>query len=264
LQADFLQDNPQFDCRRAQDPHLAKCGVEHYGCRGMIGDPHANNIYATDGSRTARHWYTHCLERMYGQLQPSPWRVLTEACCFFFRALISDLYQGYVDVCQATDKAVCMDTKPEGEPFTPRALIVNLSTEDYLDSKDCRYGIASLTPFRDFEGKVPTTGVWFTLIPYARPDLVLRQLGLRIVLVRGRELNHSTTQWTKGSRICVVQTNHEAVRDRAYRKLNRPYPPQALAPNFTTESNKRQIRAAEKGKKGTNSADASSGNTEHT
>lgn len=34
----------------------------------------------------------------------------------------------------------------------------------------------------------------------------------------------------------VVQTTHEAVREHAYRNLDRPYPPLALAPNFESEA----------------------------
>jgi hypothetical protein len=90
---------------------------------------------------------------------------------------------------------------------------------------------------------------------------MLRQLGLRMVfpsgsvlLIRGHEPNHSTTQWSKTSRFCVVHTAHEAVRAHAYRNLNRPYPPTALAPNFTTEANKRrQTRASNKCKSTTGS-----------
>ncbi|ERF70847.1 hypothetical protein EPUS_02369 [Endocarpon pusillum Z07020] len=201
LQAEFLRENPKYDCRAAEDRDLAKCGVEHYGCREMIGDPHGKHIYPTKGN-SIRYWRSDMITtQIYPKLQRGPWRVLTEVASFFFKPLMPALR----------------------EPFTLRALLVNLSTEDHTDSKDCRYGIAALTPFGNFEGA----------------DLVLRQLGLQIsypagsvVLIRGHELAHSTTQWTKESRFVGVQTSHEATREHAYRKLGRPYPPLALAPNF--------------------------------
>jgi hypothetical protein len=160
LQVEFLRDNPLIDCRAAKDVHLAKCGSEHYGCREAIGDPHGKNIYVADGSRLGRHWYTYYIDRLYRELQSRPWRVLIEACAFFFKPLLPDLYEDYVDVCQALNKNIRMDTKPEGEPFHLRALLINLSSEDHCDTKDCRYGIAALTPFGDFEGKfgIPACG----------------------------------------------------------------------------------------------------------
>jgi hypothetical protein len=82
---------------------------------------------------------------------------------------------------------------------------------------------------------------------------VLRLLGLRtsfptgsVVLLRGYELAHSTTEWTKESRFVGVHTTHEAVREHAYRSLGRPYPPSNLALNFETEvSKRRNVAAAE-------------------
>lgn len=93
----------------------------------------------------------------------------------------------------------------------------------------------------------------YMLIDCLGAGLVLRQLGLRIsypagsvVLIRGHELAHSTTQWTKESRFVVVQTTHEASREHAYRNLGRPYPPLALAPNFENEAAKKKRAAAAK------------------
>ena len=92
-----------------------------------------------------------------------------------------------------------------------------------------------------------------TLTAYLGADLVLRQLGLRnyylpgsVVLIRGHEPAHSTTEWTEESRSVVVQTTHEAVREQAYRNLGRPYPPLALASNFETGAFKRKASAAAK------------------
>jgi hypothetical protein len=40
----------------------------------------------------------------------------------------------------------------EDEPFTLCALLINLSSEDHTESKDCGCGIAALTPSGNFEG----------------------------------------------------------------------------------------------------------------
>ena len=155
LQAEFLRENPQYDCRAAEDKDLAKCGVEHYGCRESIGDPHGEHIYPTKGN-SMRYWRSDMINtQIYPKLQRGPWRVLTEAACFFFKPLMPALYDDYIGVCQGVNKYTRMDTMAEGEPFTLRALLVNLSTEDHTDSKDCRYGIAALTPFGNFEGTLP-------------------------------------------------------------------------------------------------------------
>lgn len=111
-----------------------------------------------------------------------------------------DLHNDYIDVCQGIDEDLRTDTMPEGEPFTLHALLVNLSSEDHVDSKDCRYGIAALVPFGNFEGRSRSRIVQLLLIEIPGADLVLRQLGLRmsypagsVVLIRGHELAHSTT-----------------------------------------------------------------------
>jgi hypothetical protein len=144
-----------------------------------------------------------------------------------------------------------MDTMSEEEPFTLRALLVNLSSEDHIDSKDCRYSIAALTPFGNFEGNIVSWITWFLLMELLGADLVLCQLGLRmsfptgsVVPIRGHELGHSTAEWTKESRFVGVHTTHGAVREHAYRNLGRPYPPLDLAPNFETEDSKRRKVAA--------------------
>ena len=224
LQIEFLRDNPQFDCRAAEDKDLAKCGTEHYGCRERIGDPHGIKIYATSGSRMSRYWRSDNLNmEVYPKLVSGPWRILSEASVFFFKRLIPDLYDDYVGTCQGIKKHHRMDTMEEGEPFTLRALLVNLSTEDHVDSKDCRYGIAALTPFGNFEGTIAPRIVYVMLTDLLGADVMLRQLGLRIsfpsgsvLLIRGTELAHSTTSWTKESRFVNVQTTHEAVREHAY------------------------------------------------
>lgn len=246
LQMEFLRDHPQFDCEVAQEKDLAKCGVEHFGIRERVGDPHGTIMFPVQGS-LGRYWRSDNLYwQVYLRLQRGAWRVLTKTSSFFFRPLMPALYDDYVDVCQAINKDLRMDTVESGEPFTLRALLVNLGSEDHTDSKDIRYGIAALTPLGHFEGTIPSEYVAPMLTDYPGADLVLRQLNLRIsyppgsvVLIRGHELAHSTTEWTGESRFVVVQTSHEAVREHAYRNLGREYPPLALAPNFGTEASKR-------------------------
>lgn len=100
-----------------------------------------------------RYWRSDMVSTQISpKLRRGPWRVLTEAAAFLFKPLMPDLYEDYVDVCQGIDKDIRMDTMAEGEPFTLRALLVNLSSGDHTDSKDCRYGIAAPTPFGNFDG----------------------------------------------------------------------------------------------------------------
>lgn len=154
LREDFLRQNPRSDCRAAEDRELAKCGVEHYGCREMTGHPHSSILYMTRGSSASRYYrFENLATRVYPKLKRGAWRVLTEASAFFFKRLMPVLHNDYIDVCQGVDEDIRMDTMAKGEPFTLRALLVNLSSEDHVDIKECRYGIAALVPFGNFEGR---------------------------------------------------------------------------------------------------------------
>lgn len=63
LQVEFLRESPRFDCRAEEDRKLAKCGVEHYGCREMTGHPHARILYMANGSLATRYFRSDNLAR---------------------------------------------------------------------------------------------------------------------------------------------------------------------------------------------------------
>jgi hypothetical protein len=105
-------------------------------------------MYPANGSPVGRYWRSDNLaSAVYPKLKRGAWRVLREASSF-----LPDLHSNYVDVCQGLDKDIRMDTIPEDEPFTLPTLLINLSSEDHTDSKDCGCGIAALTQFGNFEG----------------------------------------------------------------------------------------------------------------
>ena len=76
----------------------------------------------------------------------------TEIAKFAFRVACPELYRDYIEVQNALPESQRWITTLD-DPFTLRALLVNLSTEDHTDDCDWTYGIAALVTMGEYEGK---------------------------------------------------------------------------------------------------------------
>ena len=149
-QIDHLAKNPQFDYLNADDPHKAKSGVQHFGCRAAIGDSNGKNIVRTRDTKLRTVSSEHS-EIQLDKLQYGAFGACTEVVGFFFNAMDPALYDECVEVCKNTKKL--WPTRKEGEFATIRALLTNLMTNDHKDRSDWRFGMAGLTPLGNFEGR---------------------------------------------------------------------------------------------------------------
>ncbi|KAI3393117.1 hypothetical protein diail_4716 [Diaporthe ilicicola] len=208
----FLAKRTDLDFRNPDnDPRLAKSGVYHIGARCEVGDPNGRNMPGpTKDNAGKRVPDRGNVFHQFVKLRYSALGACTEISKFFFRALDPGLLQQYIRVADQVAKfGVPFETRRSGEPFTMKALLVNLMTYEHKDTGDWHRGYAFLLPVGDFTGG----------------DLVLRELGLQIEappgclqMFRGRELRHSITTWT-GRRFVCVNVTHEAVRRWALRSL---------------------------------------------
>lgn len=176
----WLVEHPELDFRNhGNDPHKAKSGVYHYGCRFAVGDPQgegkglkiAGRPFLTDDSMRVyeRPVVNAALE--FSKLRHGALAALTEAVSFFFELLEPALFARYRAVVAEARRAlneIDLDfvTRKEAgeEPFAMRAVLVNLMTNEHKDTGDWQNGIVGLTMVGDYKGG----------------DLLLRELGLRI------------------------------------------------------------------------------------
>ncbi|KAG6355146.1 hypothetical protein INS49_004227 [Diaporthe citri] len=208
----FLSERPDLDFRNQDnDPRLAKSGVFHIGARCEIGDPDGQKLPGPTKDNAGRRVSLrgHVFHQLV-KLRYSAFGACTEMSKFFFQILEPTLMQQYIRVADEVAKlGVPFQTRRSGEPFSMRALLVNLMTYEHQDTGDWHHGYAFLLPVGDFTGG----------------DLVLRELGLQIEapsgclqMLRGRELRHSITKWS-GRRFVCVNVTHESVRRWALRSL---------------------------------------------
>ncbi|KAI7773875.1 hypothetical protein LA080_009698 [Diaporthe eres] len=208
----FLSERPDLDFRNPDnDPRMAKSGVFHVGARCEIGDPDGRKLPGPTKDNAGRRvpLRGHVFHQLV-KLRYSAFGACTEISKFFFQILEPTLLQQYIRVADQVAKlGVPFQTRRSDEPFSMRALLVNLMTYEHQDTGDWHHGYAFLLPVGDFTGG----------------DLVLRELGLQInapagclQMFRGRELRHSITKWT-GRRFVCVNVTHESVRRWALRSL---------------------------------------------
>lgn len=227
----FLSERPDLDFRNPDnDPRKAKSGntpspeiycsysanqylpgVFHIGARCQIGDPDGRKLPGPTKDNAGKRvpLRGHVFHQLV-KLRHSAFGACTEISKFFFQILEPTLLQQYILVAdEVTKLEVPFQTRRSGEPFSMRALLVNLMTYEHQDTGDWHHGYAFLLPVGDFTGG----------------DLVLRELGLQIdapagclQMFRGRELRHSITKWT-GRRFVCVNVTHESVRRWALRSL---------------------------------------------
>jgi len=205
---EHLINHPEFDFRNPNnDKRTAWSGVEHHGCGCGAGKTDGKApIYAKTGSgERLKDASDHVLEQA-ANLRKSCFGACTELVSFFFEVLEPELFQKYQAVAQDLDRRgdpkVIFKTRPDIDPFSMRALLVNLDTTEHKDLSDWMKGFAGMVPVGNFVGG----------------DLLLRDLGLQIVtppgsamLIRGRELTHAISKYT-GNRFCVVHVVQDAIR----------------------------------------------------
>ncbi|KAK7966495.1 uncharacterized protein PG986_000772 [Apiospora aurea] len=132
----------------------------------------------------------------------------SEAVRFLFSAMAPDEYAECLDVYKALPGGF---KTPLSEPTfsTLFVLGINSYTQRHLDKTDVKFGFASLVGLGSYTGG----------------DLCFPQLALKLeyqpgdcVIFRGRELEHFVHDWD-GYRIFLLFTNHQPVRNYAFRKL---------------------------------------------
>lgn len=195
---------------------------QHSGVRCLPNDP--NGMKDPKQTRDIRRAIPYMMEeghrlKQLRNLRYGAFGVCTEMLRHVFALLDPSLLSDYDSVAgEVAQLRHLDDTKtraPGSDPFILRSLLINLMTYEHRNTSDWRHGLVGQVAMGDYRGG----------------DLLVRELGLRIeskpeslLLFRGRELRHATTEWT-GRRFVVVSAVHESVKRWAFRRLGRPVPP---------------------------------------
>ncbi|KAK8003857.1 cytoskeleton assembly control protein sla1 [Apiospora arundinis] len=159
----------------------------------------------------------------------------SEAVRFLFSTMAPDEYTKCLDVYKALPEN---NRVPLSEPTfsTLFVLGINSYTQRHPDNTDVKFGFASLVGLGSYTGKITQLGTTnFSRCHSLGGDLCFPQLAMKLeyqpgdcVIFRGRELEHFVHDWD-GYRIFLLFTNHQPVRNYAYRKLGL-LPPQPKDP----------------------------------
>ena len=123
----WLPKHPEFDIRRAQEPHKAVAGVEHYGCMSQQGDLEAKRgkgLYKSKAITKLFHNRYDMLEDIEHDFFHKALAKFTDAVNSCFRHLDRNLYDEYQQTWRALRSYKRMDTKDEDDGWTFRALLV--------------------------------------------------------------------------------------------------------------------------------------------
>ncbi|KAK8036700.1 hypothetical protein PG993_008683 [Apiospora rasikravindrae] len=186
--------------------------VVHYGTWAMLGNHNPDRLHKTLDSKLTRGMPRRVLEDVPYHVFPTfttkAVGLASEAVRFLFSTMAPDEYAKCLDVY----KALPDDLKtPLSEPTfsTLFVLGINSYTQRHRDTTDVKFGFASLVGLGSYTGG----------------DLCFPQLALKLedgpgdcVIFRGRELDHFIHDWD-GYRIFLLFTNHQPVRNYAFRKL---------------------------------------------
>ncbi|RYP41504.1 hypothetical protein DL767_001009 [Monosporascus sp. MG133] len=188
--------------------------VVHYGTWAMKGHMNPKNVYLTAETRMMRGVGPGAEANYAAEAMPRFKRgvlgLSSEVVRLIFRSIAPKEYEDCMEVFKALPKEKRMSLSQP--TFTTLCVLgINSFTERHRDRTDVRYGFAGLVPLGDYTGG----------------DLCFPQLALKLayrpggcVVFRGAELEHFVEDW-HGYRIFVACTNHQPVKNYAYRRLGR-------------------------------------------
>ena len=152
---DHLIRNPQFDVDKADDPHHAVCGADHYGIHCAIGH-NKGPIFQTKGVKCAyfpnRIAHNRPENILHEVLRPGAFRIVTEVADFCFRGVDRALHREYVKVRRKSNVHGRFDRMKKGEPYTMLAFLAQSHTQDHQDRSDWVCGLAALVNIGDYQG----------------------------------------------------------------------------------------------------------------
>ncbi|KAK8066589.1 hypothetical protein PG997_013336 [Apiospora hydei] len=208
-------ENPHMDLEKAttlkEVEKRVQC-VVHYGTWAMKGRLNPDHIHKTLDSRLARGLPRKVLEDIPSQVFPifttKAVGLASEAVRFLFSTMAPDEYAKCLDVYKALPDG--FKTRLSEPTFSTLFVLgINSYTQRHLDKTDVKFGFASLVGLGSYTGG----------------DLCFPRLALKLeyqpgdcVIFRGRELAHFVHDWD-GYRIFLLFTNHQPVRNYAFRKL---------------------------------------------
>ncbi|KAI9770364.1 MAG: hypothetical protein M1839_003206 [Geoglossum umbratile] len=206
-----------LDCRHAhhkwwlkQDgnehfrPPKGRCGVYHWGTWFEQGQTERGPIWSKDYRAGGTHSGVSDGAYAVRLRQQLMWSLgnMTRAVDLLFRIVDNPMREQYHAAWQRLLPAVRVSTT-ENEPFTLRAVLINVLTEAHIDCNDWENGWAWIGVLGDFNDG----------------DLCMPQLGIRVPMpagsitgMRGRDLEHFIAKWSGRRRYSVVHSFWDSIR----------------------------------------------------
>ncbi|RYP64948.1 hypothetical protein DL771_008517 [Monosporascus sp. 5C6A] len=206
--------HPYLDMAKADVVGLqkARMSIAHYGTWCTPTDHEGIQLYLTEDAVFSRSRGQGIAQSQFSNLCKGVFAKASKTIQF----LLQELDPEYLSDCREIYKALPLENKIHcrddgGEYLTLYALGINPHTMRHADTNDIRNGYAGLLTFGDYEGG----------------NLCLPQLGFKVpyrpgacAILRGDRIQHFVSDY-HGERYFVVGTNHEKVKQHAFRLLGR-------------------------------------------
>ncbi|KAI1076621.1 hypothetical protein F5B20DRAFT_593892 [Whalleya microplaca] len=215
--------HPELDIEKATTPaeleQRSMC-VVHYGTWAQQGHGDPDDVYLTDDTNLEGNgsWRRFRNRPNYARTVLPRFKrgvlgLSSEVVRFLLRTVAPKEYEECLEVFRGLPKENRIAVSPPNWA-TMFVLGINSFTERHKDKTDVKKGFAGLVLLGQYEGG----------------DLCFPQMGLKLdyqpggcVIFRGAELEHFVQDWN-GYRIFLLVTNHQPVRNWAYRRLGKRRP----------------------------------------
>ena len=247
---DYIRDtkHPEMDLEKTKTldelEQRQQC-VVHYGTWAMKGRHNPDMVWRTPDTKLVRGHPSKVVENYVELLMSTFTRSVlglgSEPVRFLLSTLAPAEYRICCDVFDALPKEQKMHMA--GPTFATVAVLgVNSYTQRHTDRTDVDFGFAGLMALGKYQGNFILIHFRNTVanIMVVGGNLCFPQLGLQLpyrrgdtVIFRGSEMEHFVADWT-GYRAFLLYTNHQPVRNYAYRVMGR-LPPKPSDPWWNPE-----------------------------
>ncbi|CAJ2507255.1 Uu.00g084410.m01.CDS01 [Anthostomella pinea] len=206
--------DPELDPSEATVDDLpnAKMAVAHYGCWAKTGGPTGLRPVRTQDTRFSRNPHQDYSNLLFPTFARAALGKASAMIRFMIKPLDPAHYSECAEIFANIADGIKVPVDPDDEDiFSLYALGVNGYTQRHRDGNDIKGGLAGLC----------------TLGSYTGGHLCIPQLGLKVpyqpgtcAIIRGTALEHLVQDYS-GQRFFIIGTNHESMKQNAWRRVGK-------------------------------------------